>query len=576
MKSPLGLLSTFLGGLLAASCLCYSAFFQAPVNDEFGHLYAGLSYWQNGDAATFNVNPPLLRSIAALPGRLLGLKAKKTDELTFEGRYARQEFSEGRKLFIQDPNKFQQALSLGRLFVVAVSMLGGAILFFWAKHLLGSQKGRNDSAAWVAGCVAAGLWYSQPQILSHGALITGDVFCAVCMLATLLMLKWTLSQLNVLRSIILGMSLGLTILAKFTGMVLLPIVLLAFAWSADRYSLRRLASCLGITLVTTLIVLPIPYAFEGFGSDFLEYDFLSGGFSELQSQARSLAAFFSRLCGYEEAAVSLPIPVAEQMLLGLDRQQLDFEIGLPSYAAGIRASHGWWWFYMYSMLVKLPLGTWLAIVAAALGLLVGGRYGRSGLGLPLLTLGIMLVATAAQDGFAQQHRYILPAYPPLFLCIAVLAGRSLQLKGWPAWPARACLAGLVLTILSSALVTPHWLSAFNWIAGGNSSGYRCLFNDASDWGQDTYRVASWIDKHKSQASVYVHSTISGHDELAAVGAQFEALPPSLESVRHPSWIVVSKSDLALSPDLADELAALPIDQFIGGTHIVYRCNGSDR
>ena len=36
--------SIVLGGLIAAGCLCYSAFYQAPVNDEFGHLYAGLNY----------------------------------------------------------------------------------------------------------------------------------------------------------------------------------------------------------------------------------------------------------------------------------------------------------------------------------------------------------------------------------------------------------------------------------------------------------------------------------------------------------------------------------------------------
>ena len=294
MKLPLRPISMVLGGLLAASCLCYSAFLQAPVNDEFGHLYAGLSYWQNGDKATFNVNPPLLRSIAAVPAQLLGLKAKNTDQLTFEGRYARQEFSEGRKLFIEDPDKFQLALSLGRLFVVAVTMLGGAILFFWAKHLLGSEKGGDQPRAWIAGCVAAGLWYSQPQILSHGALIAGDVFCAVCMLVTLLVLKWALKKLNVLRSTILGMSLGLTILAKFTGMVLLPIVLLAFAWNADRYSLRRLAGCLATTIAVALIVMPVPYAFEGIGGNFLEYELLSAGFSELQAQAQALAALVER------------------------------------------------------------------------------------------------------------------------------------------------------------------------------------------------------------------------------------------------------------------------------------------
>ena len=112
---------------------------------------------------------------------------------------------------------------------------------------------------------------------------------------------------------------------------------------------------------------------------------------------------------------------------------------------------------------------------------------------------------------------------------------------------RACLAGFLLTVCASVVVAPHWLSSFNWVAGGNRSGYRCLFNDASDWGQDTYRLQRWIEQHRIEAPVYVHSTISGHDELEAVGAQFESLPTSLDAVHRPCWIVLSKSNLASRP-----------------------------
>lgn len=47
-----GLSTAFiLGLLLAAGCLGYSAWYQAPVNDEFGHFYAGLRYWQFSTSA---------------------------------------------------------------------------------------------------------------------------------------------------------------------------------------------------------------------------------------------------------------------------------------------------------------------------------------------------------------------------------------------------------------------------------------------------------------------------------------------------------------------------------------------
>lgn len=38
---------------------------------------------------------------------------------------------------------------------------------------------------------------------------------------------------------------------------------------------------------------------------------------------------------------------------------------MPSYLRGQWADHGWWHYYLYVMLLKMPLGTWgLALLAA--------------------------------------------------------------------------------------------------------------------------------------------------------------------------------------------------------------------
>lgn len=182
------------GLVFAAACLSYSAWYQAPVNDEFGHFYAGLRYWQFGDTSTFKVNSPLLRSLATLPAYLAGMSCGEVEMVSNSLGYNRPEFLAGRRLFIADPPRFQFWLSVGRMLVVTVTLCGGVLLYGWGKSLGGR----------LAGVLAAGLWFAQPQVLAHGGLITGDVFCAVLMLLTLRGMAWTLPQLGAIRSIALG------------------------------------------------------------------------------------------------------------------------------------------------------------------------------------------------------------------------------------------------------------------------------------------------------------------------------------------------------------------------------------
>lgn len=329
-----------------------------------------------------------------------------------------------------------------------------------------------------------------------------------------------------------------------------------------------------------LAIIGMPYGYAGWGTALADMELQSTMLREVQTSLSNAASYF----GIQDSWFIVPLPL--DVVLGVDRQQVDFEMGLISYAAGVRASHGWWWFYLYSMLVKLPLGT-LAIVIVALvlgcvrftkaayGLLasqsVNSKESTAVLNSLMLPAGLaltVLLVTAAQSGFAQQHRYVLPAYPPMFLVTAVLVSRGGGVARSIGW------IGLAASLLCTGYNAPNWLATFNLAAGGNSSGYKRLFNDASDWGQDTYRVRDWCNEHTGDA-VYVHSSFSGRDELRAVGARFQPLPFDPDELTSPCLIVVSKSDLVITEWLSQMLDGLePVDA-IGGTHVVYAKHSSD-
>lgn len=53
--------------ILHVSLLALSAIRHSPVVDEVGHLPAGLSHWRLQRFDLYNVNPPLVRTLAAAP-----------------------------------------------------------------------------------------------------------------------------------------------------------------------------------------------------------------------------------------------------------------------------------------------------------------------------------------------------------------------------------------------------------------------------------------------------------------------------------------------------------------------------
>lgn len=547
-----------LGIALASIALLYSAWFMAPVNDEYGHLYAGLAYWQFGDSSVFKVNPPVLRAVVAAPAYLIGMRI---EPVTTTGPMDRPEFRGGRDLFRANPKVFQWYLSCGRMIAVGITLGGSVILYRWGRLLAGT----------CAGLIASGGWLFQPQTLSHGALITGDVVCAVFLLLAIWIMQWTFDDLTMNRSVVLGIAIGNAILIKFTAVLIIPTLFFWVSWNAYRYSKRRLISSVIVMMSVSSLVIAIPYSFQGFGIRLSDYKFVSELFIKLQATA-ARDAFTSP---WVQEIIRIPVP--QQLLLGLDRQQWDFEHGLPSYAAGYRGQHGWWWFYLYSMLVKIPVGSLVVLFTVGVCVVLGGKKMFHGVELPLLLFTCVIVSTSIQDGFAQQHRYVLPAYPPMFLMMGVIITRFMKLEDesmslfrFKARYARIIFGvGMALSLVEVSLATPHWLGQFNVIAGGKRNGYRCLFNDASDWGQDLYRLRSWISSHKNE-TVYVISSVGGIEQLKATGAEFEDAISGLDSLKKPSWLIVSLSDYVIAQHLMNVLDKRVPDEMIGRTHFIYR------
>jgi hypothetical protein len=547
-----------LGSIVAlhVALLAWSALVHSPTLNEPGHLAAGVSMWQFGRFDVYRVNPPLVRMVAALPVLAAGVE---TDWSRFtEGVGARPEFSLGEDLVAANGERSMWLITLARWGCIPFSLLGAWVCYRWASELYGS----------VAGLLALTLWCFCPNILGHGALMTPD--CAATALgaaACYTFWRW-LKAPTWEHTLTSGLVLGVAELAKTTLVVfypLWPLMWLVYRWGnwrqcrrlapqdeqtsrgarwllwwrlALRGQSRREAAChndcaprqfarefgmLAVRMVIALYVINLGYGFEGSLTRLGDYRFVSAILGAQDGEEKTPSGGGNRFANSWLAGV--PVPLPKNYVLGIDLQRRDFEqYRHPSYLRGEFRDKGWWYYYLYALAIKVPLGTWMLIGLAAFGCRLapqdaasrGARWLRWRDEFVLLAPAmVILVFVSSQTGFSEHMRYVLPCFPFVFIWIGRLA-RVLDRPWWsskrPSPPAplprggegridaRWVLAGLsaaalVWSIGSSLWVYPHSLSYFNELVGGPMGGPEHLIHSNVDWGQDLLFLKGWLEEH---------------------------------------------------------------------------------
>ncbi len=517
--------------------LAYSAYVHSPTLNEPAHLAAGISHWQLGDFELYRVNPPLVRMVAALPVLLAGVE---TDWHRLH-RYAgvRSEFAVGDDLIAANGERSFLLFMIARWACIPFAWIGGMVCFLWARELYGH----------LAGLMAVALWSFSPNILAHGSLITPDApATALFALACFLFWRW-LRKPGWKRAVLAGAALGMAELAKSTFSVMylfLPLLWLLYR-SSERAQMcariwRREGAMLLVCLSVSVFVTNLGYTFNGSFTRLGEFRFNSRALSGQDSFAvdnRFEGTWLGRL----------PIPFPEDYILGLDSQRCDFEhLGRPSYLRGAFKQTGWWYYYLYALAIKVPLGVW-----GLLFLTIAWRLSRRLRVMPPCDIRdefalvspalLILILVSSQTGFSEHLRYVLPIAPPVFIWISQAAycgvlssersGKTRHAsprKRSPGLrvgvrPLRTILASALLcwSIASSLWVYPHSLAHFNELVGGPTGGHAHLLGSNVDWGQDLRYLKWWLDEHPGMGSLYI--AYCGRGDPRSYGIDYSGPPP---------------------------------------------------
>ncbi len=503
--------------LLHTALLVFLACRHSPVLDERARITSGRLGWQTGLFVTNPGNPPLNDLIAASPVAL-GLMAEQQEK----------------------PEQLLDQVIAGRLALIPFSILGAWVCFVWSRDLFGRTT--------AIFCML--LWCTDPLILSHGALITGDMLATSVGLAGLYAFWNWMQQPSLSRSVVCGIVLGFVLLSKYVWIVM-PL-LWGVLWVIRRLlsvqpQLRGLLACSVVMAVAAIYVINAGYAFDSTLMPWRTFQFRNPLLQQFCVDPTAETGVSSWLG-------AIPVPVPASYIMGIDEVADHLETAsFPTYVMGHFHDGNVWWFHAYGLLVKMPLGTWLLLVLALYSRMFRPRtksdsasipnqaqrpesgnvdsFGRDQtspglfesrhwftdvvLWLPALTI-LLFVSWVTQ---IKLLRYILPMLP---FALIWTGHAFVWAQHGSRWRKAIVYSALSFSVLSSLSIYPHSLSYFNEASGGTASGHSHLIWASFDWGQDILFFKDWVNEHPKSQPLYVgfHAAIA--PEL--VGISSRSLP----------------------------------------------------
>jgi len=484
----------------------------SPTHDEYWHLPAGLAAWREARFDLDNLNPPLTRLWQAWPLLLSG--ARLTPGLPPDDA-----FGLGDCFLELNRDNYQTHFVLARGLNLLLSALVGLCLWGWGRELGGA----------LCGLVAAGLWLCCPVCLANAAVATPDVGATLLFVAALWATCRLARQPGWRWALVVGLLLGGAQLTKFTNILLwafIPWVWLAVRWRADcpRVSLPRWTGLVLVVIFAGLVTWNAGYLFRGTGRPLEEWTFRS----------QSLQGLQQRLTVWKR----MPVPLPSDYLAGFDRQRATMEGSHPVYLDGVWNLEGFPDYYLYCAAYKWPHGTqvWIGLgLVFWLGAVWRGTLGRPRRADPaavrrwhdrarwgglLLVPVVILVGVASVMGMQLGFRYIMPAFPLLYL-VAGLAAPAL-------WPRSIWGQGVLGTVVLAGMLWglrghPQHLAYFNEGSGGIAGGRSHLADSNLDWGQD---LTALRDELQSRGIGRVFLAYFGMIPPAGLGIEYELPPPA--------------------------------------------------
>ncbi len=486
--------------------------------DEPSHLTAGYAFLARGASWTVPLrgHPLLVDAWEALP---IYLGDPRIPVETLDGwdqDYLR--YVEAFAPFLT--RAMERSEVAGRTPVMLLTVLLAAVVYRWGTDLWGK---------W-AGLLALVTLVFDPTLLAHGRLATNDV--GVTALGTLgLYLVWRWMQVPTWRrATVTGLILGLTMLAKGSGILWVAVGLGWAIWTGLRQHTRPSAagSCSFVWLQALLM----------------------GALSLL-----ILWGMYGFTVGTIPGWSSIPVPAPRHWMGVLRHANPVHEYTV--FAFGEMRIVSWLWYFPLTFLVKNPLPLLIALLLAAGTSLRECQCWRKLQVLGLFSALYTIIAIVRGPNLG--YRHMLPIHPMLYLLIAGgtegVWRRLPQIGRW-------CVVALGLWYIAGTMrVYPYNLAFFNEIVGGPDNGWRYLEGSNADWGQGWKALRAFREEQSLTLDYY--SGLEGYAGIAPYDLWDKPLPP-LRHVFEPlfkPWLFPEPGNYVISANTLSGLCLVDPDNF---------------
>ncbi|MFI5180226.1 MAG: hypothetical protein ACHQPI_02420 [Thermoanaerobaculia bacterium] len=464
--------------------------------DEPFHAMAGAEYAIGGTCFANLEHPPLAKLLAGFSLRLAGAHGPRISH-PFSVATSEQPRP---WLFSGVP------LSPDALLAAARRPFYG-LFFLLVLAVAGAVRGWGGD---LAGLGAAALIAFEPTHLAHAAVVHTDVAASLGFFGTIALTLAALERRSFVLWSAVGAALGATLAAKFSAVLLVPVVAtLALvvalldrrrAWQEGRQADGRPVPGLLLALGVAGAVL--------LGSYSVAMRAMSR--ADAESAVRSFLNSREAPASTIEKVVALSrlLPPAGHYAAGLAGVEIQNRTGGGvNFLRGRLSTNGFWDYFFVAFGMKTAVGFLVVLFAGGCVLVLRRvRFDRTlaALLIPTLYLFVSGMATSYNIGI----RHILPAFPLLAAAAGIALARALT----PRAAAGILLLGAGLEVAEVARVHPHEMSFFNLLAGGPARGEAWLNDSNLDWGQDLSRLGLEMKRRGEEASVTV--AYFGGDEPA--------------------------------------------------------------
>lgn len=375
--------------------------------------------------------------------------------------------STGRRAWIDDPIQHQAtllpALRRGALWIWIAAF---ALTALWARSLYGN----------AAMALAAWLFALGPNLVAHAGLITMELPVTLFWLVASFT-YWKFLETHRKRWFVASaLGAGVAFSCKFTA-ILLPPLLAAVALAHS----CLINKSLNLKIIKSICTHSIIYLIVMMLGNLVVTGFATLPISTRQGNHPSIQSPFLAWL------IEQPFPSDWAGFLVQIRHQRS---GGWSYLLGERRLHGWWYYYLVALAVKVPIAIFVLAAARVWQSIQipPPRANSRQVMLWLMPLGFVLIASLG-SGRNYGVRYLLPVAPLFIIWLSGLLAARDQTPRYPCAPLVALLSALGIAWVTCS-IHPNHLSYFNALAGGTAGGRVILADSNLDWGQGARALAS--------------------------------------------------------------------------------------